>query len=68
MTQVRLESAAPWSRVKQSTTGPLRSLNAGDEMLNIIIRYSNVIADILLFGNMDLPVQINEEIFKTVHA
>ena len=37
-------------------------------MLNIIIRYSNVTADILLFGNTDLPVQINEEIFKAVHA
>ena len=29
-------------------------------MLNIIIRYSNVTADILLFGNMDLPVQVND--------
>ena len=37
-------------------------------MLNIIIRYSNVTADILLFGKTDLPVQINEEIFKAVHA
>ena len=37
-------------------------------MLNIIIRYLNVTADILLFGNTDLPVQINEEIFKAVHA
>ena len=37
-------------------------------MLSIIIRYSNVTADILLFGNMDLPIQINEEIFKAVHA
>ena len=37
-------------------------------MLNIIIRYSNVTADIILFGNTDLPVQINEEIFKAVHA
>ena len=45
-----------------------RYVNARDEMLNIIIRYSNVTADILLFGNTDLPVQINEEIFKAVHA
>ena len=37
----------------------LRNVNARDEMLNIIIRYSNVTADILLFGNTDLPVQIN---------
>ena len=37
-------------------------------MQNIIIRYSNVTADILLFGNTGLPVQINEEIFKAVHA
>ena len=37
-------------------------------MLNIIIRYSNVTADILLFGNTNLPVHINEEIFKAVHA
>ena len=38
-------------------------------MLNIIIRYSNVTPDILLFGNnMDLPVRINEEIFYAVHA
>ena len=45
-----------------------RYVNARDEMLNIIIRYSNVTADILLFGNTDLPVHINEEIFKAVHA
>ena len=37
-------------------------------MLNIIIRYSNAKADILLFGNTDLPDQMNEEIFKAVHA
>ena len=37
-------------------------------MLNIIIRYSNVTAEILLFGNTDLPVQINEEIFKAVQC
>ena len=37
-------------------------------MLNIIIRYSNVTADILLFGNTNFPVHINEEIFKAVHA
>ena len=45
-----------------------RYVNARDEMLNIIIRYSNVTVDILLFGNTDLPVHINEEIFKAVHA
>ena len=37
-------------------------------MLNIVIRYSNVTADILLFGNKDLPVQENEENFKAIHA
>ena len=37
-------------------------------MLNKIIIYSNVTGVILLFGNTDLPVQINEEIFKAVHA
>ena len=36
-------------------------VNARDEMLNIVIRYSNVTADILLFGNTDLPVQENEK-------
>ena len=45
-----------------------RFVNDRDEMLNIIIRYPNVTADILLFGNTDLPVHINEEIFKAVHA
>ena len=39
--------------------------NARDEMLNIIIRYSNVTADILLFGNTDLPVRVNEENFQS---
>ena len=29
MTPVRLEPAAPWSRVKHSTTEPLRSHNIG---------------------------------------
>ena len=33
-------------------------------MLNIIIRYSNVTADILLFEKTNLPAQINEDIFK----
>ena len=38
-------------------------------MLNIIIRYPIVTPDILLFrNNMDLPVRINEEVFKAVHA
>ena len=37
-------------------------------MLIIIIRYTNVTADILLFGNKDLPVCVNEEVFKAVHA
>ena len=45
-----------------------RYVNARDEMLNLIIGYLNVTADILLFGNTDLPVQINEEIFKAVYA
>ena len=44
-----------------------RYVNARDEML-IAIRISNVTADILLFGNAGLPVQINEEIFNAVHA
>ena len=35
-------------------------------MLNIIIRYSNITANILLFGNTDLLVPVNEEIFKAV--
>ena len=35
-------------------------------MLNIIIRYSNITATILLFGNMDLLVPVNEETFKAV--
>ena len=33
-------------------------------MLNTIIRYSYVTADILLFGNTDLPVQVYEEFSK----
>ena len=33
-------------------------VNARDKMLNIIIRYSNITADILLFGNTDLPVHL----------
>ena len=37
-------------------------------MLNIIIRYSNVTADILLFVNTDIPVHVNEENFKAIHA
>ena len=45
-----------------------RYVNARDEMLNIMIRYSNVTAVILLFGNTEFPVQVNEEIFKAVQA
>ena len=47
-----------------------RYVDTRDEMLNIVLGYTNVTADILLFGNTDLPVQIhvNEEIFKAVHA
>ena len=37
-------------------------------MLNIIIRYSNVTTDILLFGNTDLPVHINEEICTCLYS
>lgn len=46
-----------------------RYANARMEMLNIVNRFSNIISvDILLFGNMDFPVRVNEEIFKAVHA
>ena len=40
-------------------------VNARDEILNIIIRYSNITADILLFGNKDLSVQINLRNFQS---
>ena len=36
MTPVRLELAAPWSQVKHSTTGPLRSLNAGQKYCRML--------------------------------
>lgn len=39
-----------------------------DDMINTVIRYSNVTLDVLLFGNETLSIEDNENIFKAVHT
>ena len=38
-----------------------------DEMINTVLRYTNVTAETLLQGNSNLSHNINQEIFKVVH-
>ena len=37
------------------------------DMVNTVIRYTNVTVDTLLHGNINLTTDVNQEIFKAVH-
>ena len=38
-----------------------------NEMINVVMRHTNVTVDTLLYGNVTLSVNVNQEIFKAVH-
>ena len=48
MTPVRLEPAAPWSRVKHSTTEPLRSLVIVIILVVVMIVVAVVVAEVVV--------------------